>query len=191
MSDTNPTMGRDETLQQFFNKLYMATARVTEPFFILKLADASASQKIQVYRERVYAYELYHQLRCLWDDFPFTMNGEVDKKQHPYFEKFEKIPDLVVHRQGTMCHNLVVVEIKRFEADGFRQDLEKLSWFCDRARYYCGIFLVYGEGATKGAVAEKVSREASRSPKIEMGKIHVLCHQSPLSRAVRVDEINP
>ena len=131
-------MDNNENLRQLLNKLYMATTKVTEPFFILDIADASASQKIQVYRERVYAYEVYHQLRCLWDDFPFILNGEVDKKQHPHFEKFEKVPDLLVHRQGTMCHNLAVVEIKRFEANGFRQDLEKLSWFCDRARYFRG-----------------------------------------------------
>lgn len=41
-----------------------------------------------VYRERVYCYELYHQMRCRWpSDGQFYLNGEVDKSAHPILKK--------------------------------------------------------------------------------------------------------
>jgi hypothetical protein len=36
-----------------------------------------------IYRERIYCYERYHQLRARWPSTsPFTLNGEVDKRGH-------------------------------------------------------------------------------------------------------------
>ena len=40
----------------------VAVSRIAHGYFQLPVADADA-----LYRERVYCYELYHQLRCLWE----------------------------------------------------------------------------------------------------------------------------
>ena len=65
-----------------FNKiLQAATAMVPKEYFLLSLHGADP-----IYRERVYCYELYHQLRCLWPaETPYRLNGEVDKRNHHIF----------------------------------------------------------------------------------------------------------
>ena len=59
---------------EFQDKLIAATTRIADDYFQLPVADAEGA-----YRERVYCYELYHQLRSEWRDFPFSLGGEVDK----------------------------------------------------------------------------------------------------------------
>ena len=59
----------------FTGILREATARVAPDYFLLPVHGAPS-----VYRERVYCYELYHQMRLLWPgDCPYRLNGEVDK----------------------------------------------------------------------------------------------------------------
>jgi hypothetical protein len=53
--------------------LTAASVRIGPEYFQLPVADADA-----VYRKRVYCYELYHQLRCLPEGFPFSLGGEID-----------------------------------------------------------------------------------------------------------------
>lgn len=79
----------------------------------IKLNVAGSAK--QIYRERVYCYELYHQLRCvLGDSSLYELNGEVDKAGHPIIQKAlgAKKPDLIVHVQGKMAKNLAVIEVK-------------------------------------------------------------------------------
>jgi hypothetical protein len=59
-----------------------ATAKVTNSYFLLPVAGAG-----EVYRERVYAYELYHQMRVIWSSEQFVLNGEINKQGHPKFPK--------------------------------------------------------------------------------------------------------
>ena len=87
------------------------------------------------YRERVYCYELYHQLRCQWDpNFEFSLCGEIDKRGHAYVhgKHLDMItPDLLIHQPGDMnaTSNLLVIEVK--PANGrikkMRKDLRKLT----------------------------------------------------------------
>jgi len=100
-----------------------------------------------IYRERVYCYELYHQLRCaLGDDFPYKLHGEVDKVGHPIIRKAKK-PDFIVHKPGNMS-NLVVIEVKpvtvKDRIQKLRDDFKTLKWFIDNANYYRAIMLIYG-----------------------------------------------
>jgi hypothetical protein len=77
-----------------------ATSLIGTDYFQLPVADADA-----VYRERVYCYELYHQLRCLWGDFPFSLGGEIDKQGNPHFHGgpyAAAVPDLLVHNPGNI-----------------------------------------------------------------------------------------
>src|SRR5438093_1468159 len=61
-------------------------------------------------RERVYCYELYHQLRnALPSNFPCKLHGEVDKLGHSLFRSALEgaKPDFIVHVPGRIQHNLV------------------------------------------------------------------------------------
>lgn len=168
-------------LGTFEEILAAAAARIGPEYFQLPIADADA-----VYRERVYCYELYHQLRCVWDGFPFSLGGEVDKGGHPHFQNgpyAHAKPDLLVHVPGNMDRNLACVEVKpagRPVAE-FSADLRKLTWFCHHANYFCGIFLVYG-GAPGDAEQSKVVREKLRGAigagvEIDMERIRVFSHE--------------
>jgi hypothetical protein len=172
-------------MNQFEEMLTTAMARITEDYFQLPVADADA-----VYRERVYCYELYHQLRCLWHDFPFRLGGEVDKSGHPHFEdgpySLAK-PDLLVHVPRDMGNNLAAVEVKPCDRSvrAFREDLEKLTWFCQHAEYFRGVFLVYGT-ADRDAVQSKVVRAARSSAQVDLQSIEVFHHENAGSAASRL-----
>src|SRR6185312_6688767 len=136
-------MGGD--LEHFLNVLLSACADVSDRYYQLPQAQGD-----RVYRERVYCYELYHQMRCQWGELPYSLGGEVDKAGHPVFRDGpygHSKPDFLVHIPGDMGGNLAVVEVKASTAslDALRADVRKLAWFCgEPARYYCGVLLVYG-----------------------------------------------
>lgn len=68
-------------MEQLTRILAEATASVGPEYFLLPIDGADP-----IYRERVYCYELYHQMRRRWpDDRRYILNGEVDKSAHPYF----------------------------------------------------------------------------------------------------------
>ncbi len=112
-----------------------ATSQVARLYFQLPVADADA-----VYRERVYCYELYHQLRRKWENWKYSLTGEVDKYGHPLFrdDKYAQAkPDFLVHVPGSMEDNLVVIEVKSSSSNpsGWQSDIAKLAWFTTNAKY--------------------------------------------------------
>jgi hypothetical protein len=94
-----------------------ATAAIEGGYFHLKIDGGQP-----VYRERVYCYELYHQMRVLWPpecQFSLNLNGEVDKIAHPILENrgiYSK-PDFLVHVPGCMSGNYAIIEVKNAETD--------------------------------------------------------------------------
>ncbi len=121
----------------------------------MPVANVEGGEPIEQYRERVYAYELYHQLRSRWrDDWPYSLGGEIDKRGHAvvrggYLDNAK--PDLLVHVPGDMGHNLVVVEIKPLKPDtlprereAFERDLQKLIAF-RQIGYEAAFMIVFGE----------------------------------------------
>lgn len=149
-------------VDRFLDLLARATAAVTNPYFSLPIDG----QDLPVYRERVYAYELYHQLRSIWpDDWDFVLNGEVDKQAHPLIHGDhlqDRKPDLLVHRPGDMTGNLVILEIKPVSAtaDDIAADLRKLTAFCRSARYRLGILLFFGQQSSGLLPIQQKSRRA-------------------------------
>lgn len=134
-----------EDFKFFFDSLMKAAKLIDRHYFKI---DVSGSDE-QIFRERVYCYELYHHLRSiLGDDFPYKLDGELDKISHPKLQELlgSKKPDLVVHITGLMDRNLVVVEVKPVSTriDRFRDDLTTLQLFLDRGEYYKAIMLIYG-----------------------------------------------
>jgi hypothetical protein len=91
-------------LRQFVQILSASYARIDAGYFQLPQADGDS-----VYRERVYCYELYHQMRAMWGQFPYSLGGEVDKSGHALFRGgpyAQAKPDFLVHVPGDMGQNL-------------------------------------------------------------------------------------
>lgn len=134
-------------MQQLTEILQAATAAVPMEYFLLPLHGGDP-----IYRERVYCYELYHQMRCRWpDDTPFRLNGEIDKQNHPYFrDQKQPKPDLLVHQPG-IGDNYAALEIKSAGAASrkIRKDLLTLELLARRADYRRLIYLVYGAGSER------------------------------------------
>lgn len=105
-----------------------------------------------VFRERVYCYELYHQLRCeLPESFPFTIHGELDKAGNISIHELlrKKKPDFVVHKPGSN-YNLIVMEVKSINSkpNEIVDDCYKLISFKNHANYTQPIMIIFGEKET-------------------------------------------
>lgn len=124
------------------------TERIPAHYFQLPVVG----KEDPIYRERVYTYELYHQLQTLLEGekrfAQFALSGEIDKGRHPIIRRCA--PDLLFHVPGQM-NNLVVVEVKPINADldGFRKDLDSLAslayFVSPDVHYQLGVELVYGD----------------------------------------------
>jgi hypothetical protein len=136
---------KKKDFNHFLDFLIHATSRIEPHYFQLPVAGLEDP----IYRERVYCYELYHQLRCiLTDRFPYVLNGEVDKEGHPKLreEIGPRKPDFIVHIPRSMELNLAVIEVKPITstADKFHEALLSLRGFLQHADYFGAIALVYG-----------------------------------------------
>lgn len=170
-----------EDLQEFRRLLRCATAAIDGQYFTLPVADADGDDPLLQYRERVYAYELYHQLRSRWPNWRYSLGGEVDKRGHPIIRdgvlKNVK-PDLLCHVPGSMDNNLAVIEVKALrleaypdEARAIGTDLEKLIEFRNMAKGYAAAFLlVFGESVERVLDYGRDSRQAGIN--IELVELH-------------------
>ncbi len=143
--------------QQFLECLINAIKKMDTHYFKFSVAGSDEP----IFRERVYCYELFHQLRCaLGDDFPYKLHGEVDKAKHPFIRKAKK-PDFIVHKPGNMS-NLVVIEVKPVTVKNIkelRKDFKKLKWFIANANYYRAIMLIYGNVNDNDDLPPKIKQE--------------------------------
>lgn len=170
--------------------LMQATSEIEERYFKLQIDGGKP-----VYRERIYCYELYHQMREKWPQTPYVLNGEVDKSGHPsLLGKARCKPDLLVHGPGDMRENYAVIEVKHSNTEirGIRKDLETLFFFVAHGGYKHPILLIYGEKAS--SVAKKAALLAKDFRLL--GNLEIWIHEearSPARRFVYVgegDEIN-
>jgi hypothetical protein len=128
----------------FVDCLLSAAARVDQAHF--KVARYGSNS---VYRERVYCYELYHQLRCgLPSGFDYALHGEIDKSGHTAVTEalgYAPNPDFVVHVAGDN-DNLAVIEVKAAtqKRTEICCDLNKLERFISGLSYEHGIMLLFG-----------------------------------------------
>jgi len=152
--------------------LKQATNQIDRVYFHLELDGGDP-----VYRERVYCYELYHQMRKLWPtNTPYYINGEVDKSAHPKLEELKADhikPDFLVHQPGDMGGNHAIIEVKTQNAKrgGVKKDLQSLSDFKNIVGYERAIYLIYGydfepESMTKWIL--KISQEVQNLASIEL-----------------------
>ena len=139
----------EDDFEYFMRRLAEAGRKMESHYFQLPVAGSKES----IFRERVYSYELYHQLRnVLGNNFLYKLDGEVDKAGHPIIrgELRTKKPDFIVHWPGDMGRNLVVIEVKPVNVKSrigeLRDDINTLKGFVEKAGYHRGIMLIYGDG---------------------------------------------
>jgi len=140
------TVPNQSGVERFVAMLVAATGKVEEAYFQVQTASKDGSKT--VYRERVYCYELYHQLRKLLqgEPGPYTLMGELDKKGHEIIGG-DPVPDFVFHKPSKMGYNLVVMEVKHIannETSEILKDCEKLRRFVEEGQYKGAIYLVFG-----------------------------------------------
>ena len=178
-------------MERFDELLGIATENITADF--IRFPIDGGDRELFTYRERVYCYELYHQLRIDWDDYSdgYQVSGEVDKGGHPILRRRgirSGIPDLLVHLPGLdgMSFNYAVIEVKgpRVKDPGIKADLIKLDRFVRLADYQRAIFLVYASGRGRNDEwvqrVNRITGEAGIETPIE-----IWLHPEPYTKAVR------
>ena len=122
-----------------------ALERIDQSFFKV----VTAREPDGIVRERVFCYELYHQMRSLGksdDDFSLVWHGEIDKRGHEDFAIEDRFnPDFILHGPGDHGLNCVVVEVKGTlrNPEGIKNDINKLATFVEKYAYTLGIFVLY------------------------------------------------
>jgi len=163
----------EQDFQYFIESLIKAAENMDAHYFQLPIAKKDDP----IYRERVYCYELYHQLRCmLGNNFPYKLCGEVDKRGHPIIRDVK--PDFIIHKPGDMKYNLAAIEVKpvtvKGRLDRLRKDLNTLKYLLNEAGYYGAIMLIYGND--NGDLPENIKQEIKN---IDDSRIVVLWHYEP------------
>lgn len=177
-------------IQLFRQLLGQATCNIAPIYFQLPIA----TYDLPIYRERVYCYELYHQLRLLWPkSLNYSLGGEVDKTGHPLFRDgpLQNVkPDILVHQPGDMSGNLVVLEVKPINATkGIEKDLISITEFVRLAGYKQGMYLVYGGNETQiESYRSRIHRLAKgrNQTRIDLTQIELYWHSEPAVSATRV-----
>lgn len=149
-------------MEELSSILSNATQSISKPYFHLSIDGGDA-----IYRERVYCYELYHQMRMIWpNNTEYYLNGEIDKAAHPILRtlgaSFIK-PDLLIHKPGYMSGNQVIIEVKtqNVTTSGIRKDLNSLTIFMNQVSYQRGIYLIYGYDIEPQIMFEKIQSVAN------------------------------
>jgi hypothetical protein len=159
-------------MKELTDILSNATQAIERNYFHLEIDGSDP-----VYRERVYCYELYHQMRMRWpNNTKYCLNGEIDKAAHPILRKLgaDHIkPDFLIHKPGHMGSNHAIIEVKTKNAppDGIKKDLESLAIFINRVQYQRAIYLIYGYDIDPQKMFEKIqsiAEQISDLPNIEI-----------------------
>ena len=155
-------------------------------------------QYLDRYGERVFCYELYHQIRTLMDGHsrihPETfrdlkLHGELKKDYigqiaQDYYQAqaldSEYIPDFLLHTPGNFDNQHLIIEIKsnpKLSFSGMTNDLQKIQQFIDRYNYERGVFLTINTNPERVAnflaldATKSWFRDNIRTP----DRIHIMC----------------
>jgi len=129
--------------QDYVNLIKSALEKVDKPFFKLITTYKPAS----IVRERVFCYELYHQIQLARKKHhTLSLNGEIDKRGHFDFDREDRRnPDFVFHIPGTHSGNTLVVEVKgRLDVPAdIQEDFKAILTFVQKYSYKAGVFVLY------------------------------------------------
>jgi len=162
------------------------------------------------YHERVFCYELYHQLRMLMDASTNRFGGvflqaELRKDRiGRAVEQFlqvraldkEYLPDFLLHSPGNAEQQYVVIEVKcdpNLSFAGMKKDLKKIQQFIERYRYQLGIFLTVNTSAAEmeGILRKPGSLQWIRENLHDKESIIIMCGggRTNRPREFRVDQL--
>lgn len=147
-------MTAKELPDKYLQLLYHAMENVKSSYKQIQCAGSPGTK----YRERVYCYELYHQMRILQDkdeqEYPLAINGEIDKSGHNYITNGFN-PDFIIHKQNEMTNNLCVIEVKvTNKKAGVQKDLRTVTCMLHCYKYRYGVLIF--EGVTHNKVESTI-----------------------------------
>ncbi len=166
-------------------KLSLATSRIAKYYFALPVAGL----KKPLLRERVYCYELYHQLRSILPTkTQRVLTAETDKRGNPSFTNQHPIPDFIFHQPGFHASNSVAIEVEcRVNRTHLRKDFRTFRSLKDKG-YRQFILLLFGVKDIRWDVLSQVAQEVD----IKLDEVSVMLHpeagvkaslQKPLTHA--------
>ncbi len=133
-----------------------------------------------IVRERVFCYELYHQIRLrMGKNINLTLNGEIDKRGHIDFaEEDRKNPDFIFHIPGQHEGNTIIVEIKGKIVEEITKDFETLLTFIKKYFYKMGIFILYNH-SMEDFIEAFGTRLIHYCSDQDASRVTILCKKSP------------
>ena len=129
----------------YIDLIRQAIHKVEQKYFRLEVTYGNNF----IVRERVFCYELYHQMRILLEGrTDLTLNGEPDKRFHDEIHKPDWAnPDFILHKPGSWFYNTVVCEVKGTlnpkDPRGVIKDLKTLLVYVEQYQYKSGVFIIY------------------------------------------------
>ena len=174
----------DEKVESFVEMIEDSLENVGDEYYKITTTYESSG----IVRERVFCYELYHQMRLVQSARGLTdvqIHGEIDKSGHVAFDRnARKNPDFVFHIPGMMQGNAIVVEVKgKIEGnyqEGVYKDIVTLSKFTDNKHYYhSGVLIIYNY--TYDEFLRKIGeflKNRLQDNKFSTDKIIIICKKS-------------
>lgn len=155
-----------------------ASRLISGTYFLLPIARRDRPIK----RERVYCYELYHQLRLALYGSPLTLTGEPDKRGHPSFIIGKQPnPDFILHIPGHHGNNTAVIEVEcRLGKAHLAKDLKTLKLMKEKG-YHVLVLLLFAARKVPWQRLERAAEEAE----IGLEEIVVLLHRAAGEEAMR------
>lgn len=152
------------------DKIIEATEKIADNYFLLPVAY----RPTPIRRERIYCYELYHQLRKLIDNLDLTLSAEPDKHGHASFEGKQPNPDFILHTPGVHENNNTVIEVEcRLQYKHLLKDFKNLK-IMKPLGYQNLVLLLFSVNEVPW---ERLKR-ASIAAEIDLGEISILLHRS-------------
>jgi hypothetical protein len=157
--------------------LIEASRQIGDKYFLLTVAYKDRPIK----RERVYCYELYHQLRVALHGIPLTLTGEPDKRGHTDFTNKQPNPDFILHTPGHHADNMAVIEVEcRLNRAHLTKDLKTLKLMKGKG-YRVLVLLLFAAPTVPWRHLESAAAEAE----MELGDVVVLLHRAAGEAATR------
>lgn len=201
-----------DDLDRFFELIKEALSSVDESYYsttyrsiinlksVLRNRGRFDGDDFETFGERIFCYELYHQLRMKIDgelaDNPnflqgAMLQGEVKKirvlefVEHLGLERLsqESIPDFLVHTPGNTDYHAFVIEVKcdpDLSKHDLLKDITKIDEFITRYHYERGVFLTVNSNPKR---IDKLLIDSKEEIEILAGKdkIKVICKPSQSS----------
>ncbi|MDE4541320.1 hypothetical protein [Thermoanaerobacterium sp. R66] len=164
----------EEDFKDFYFNFKIALRKIKSIYINIPIFN-NENKEVIIHRERVYCYELYHQLRCQLNKIHnrnYVLFGEEDKRGVYTKDELNKIPDFIIHIPGSN-YNLAIVEVKSIMAKthDIIKDYNKIKDFIQYNNYKYGILLFFGEDNNKipkavHEIKSEIEKDGTRNIKL-------------------------